>query len=80
MVERVYCKSLQTIEAPFLNTVLSADGQQSIFENEGKKKMIELIQLGHEITDEHLDEIGQFAGRNLRKGRNLYFIFKGTLQ
>lgn len=80
VVERVYCKSLQTTEAPFLNTVMSADGQQSIFENEGKKKMIELIQLGHEIADEHLDEIGQFAGRNLQKGKNLYFIFKGTLQ
>jgi hypothetical protein len=80
VVEAIYCKTLQTIEPPFINTALMADGQKPIFENERKKKMIELIQLGHKITDEHLDEIGQFAGRNLQKGKNLYFIFKGTLK
>lgn len=80
VIESVFCKTMHRTEPPFQNTVLQADGQQSIFENQPKKTMIDLAQIGHKVTDEHLDLIGQFKGRKLQKGNNLYFIFKGTLK
>ena len=80
VVKNVFCKTISRKSDPFADVALVADGQQSIFENQPKKTMIDLVQIGHTVTDEHLDLIGQFAGRNLKKGDNLYFIFKGTLK
>lgn len=79
-VETIYLKSFKRYDSPFANSIIKADGQESIFDSANKQKMIEMMELGTRVNDYHLDELGQFAARNFEKGRSLFFVFVGTIK
>jgi hypothetical protein len=79
-VETIYLKSFKRYDSPFANSIIKADGQESIFDSANKQKMIEMMELGTRVNDHHLDELGQFAARNFEKGRSLFFVFVGTIK
>tara|TARA_R110001583_G_scaffold107665_3_gene256269 strand:+ start:203 stop:1234 length:1032 start_codon:yes stop_codon:yes gene_type:complete len=80
-VDKVYLKSYSTMGGSSdADSVLEADGQESIFDSAEKNKMIELINMGDRVNDQHLDELGHFSARNFKKGHGLFFVFKGTIK
>ena len=82
-VEKVYLKSYGKFDYSgknlFADTVLAADGQESIFDSPAKQQMIDLINLGDSVNDYHLDALGHFTARQFLKGDPLFFVFKGTI-
>ena len=79
-VDTIYLKSFKRYDSPFVNSIIKADGQESIFDSAEKQKMIEMMELGDRVNDNHLDKLGHFAARNFQKGQNLFFVFVGTIK
>lgn len=79
-VETIYLKSFKRYDSPFVNSIIKADGQESIFDSANKQKMIEMMKLGTRVNDYHLDKLGHFAARNFEKGQSLFFVFVGTIK
>ena len=80
-VDKIYLKSYSSkAGSTDADSVLEADGQESIFDSAEKNKMIKLVNIGGRVNDYHLDELGQFAARKLIKGQDLFFVFKGTIK
>jgi len=80
-VDKIYLKSYSSKGGSTdTDSVLEADGQESIFDSAEKNKMIKLVKMGGRVNDYHIDELGQFAARKLIKGQNLFFVFKGTIK
>ena len=79
-VETIYLKSFKRYDSPFANSIIKADGQESIFDSANKQKMIEMMKLGDRVNDNHLDKLGHFAARNFEKGQSLFFVFVGKIK
>lgn len=68
-VETIYLKSFKRYDSPFANSIIKADGQESIFDSANKQKMIEMMKLGTRVNDYHLDKLGILLLEILRKDK-----------
>ena len=78
-VDTIYLISYNNAELRLGDSVLKADGQESVFASSSKQTMIDMLELGDRVNDYHLDALGHFTARKFKKGHAVFFVFEGTI-